>query len=109
MGKSLQEFLNQPVSLREPTAEEIELAALLNGSVITAPVALPQGVFTRDEALAVAAKYSNVKIEDDQRTHFRLAIRDRDGSLIERVWNFEGDGGARLNRYLETHGEAVTH
>jgi hypothetical protein len=43
VGKTLQEFLNQPVLLREPTAEENELAALLNGSTVTAPVVLPQG------------------------------------------------------------------
>lgn len=108
MGKSLKDFLNQPVSLREPTAEELELAALLNGDAKKQTVLLPSGTFTRDEALAVAAQYSNVQIEDDQHTHFRLVIRDLDGCLIERVWNFEGDGGARLNRYFESHGKPVT-
>lgn len=108
MGKLLKDFLNQPASLREPTAEDLELAALLNGDAFKKKVLLPSGTFTRDEALAVAAQYSNVQIEDDQCTHFRLAIRDLDGCLIERVWNFEGDGGARLNRYFETHGKPVT-
>ncbi|WP_249418185.1 DUF905 family protein [Enterobacter hormaechei] len=33
--------------------------------------------------------YDRVAIEDDQHTHFRLAIRDAEGQLIWRVWNFE--------------------
>lgn len=42
MSKSLKDFLNQPERQREPTAEELELATLLNANavspVITAPV-----------------------------------------------------------------------
>ncbi|MET6349428.1 DUF905 family protein [Enterobacter kobei] len=72
MGKSLKEFLNQPVFLREPTAEEIELAALLNGSVVNSPVALPQGPFSREEATALVAQYTNVSIENEQGTFFSL-------------------------------------
>ena len=104
MGKTLQEFLNQSVSLREPTAEELELAALLNADVATAPVVLPEGAFTREEARAVAAQYTNVGIENDQVTHFQLVVRDDEGMLKERVWNFQKEGGAWMNRALAIYG-----
>jgi hypothetical protein len=79
VGKTLQEFLNQPVLLREPTAEENELAALLNGSTVTAPVVLPQGPFTREEATALVAQYTNVSIENDQVLIFSLLCGVRKG------------------------------
>ncbi|MBH2866166.1 DUF905 family protein [Serratia marcescens] len=44
--------------------------------------ALPERTFTREQATAVAAAYTNVAIEDDQGSHFRLVIRDTDGMLI---------------------------
>ncbi|MNE59701.1 hypothetical protein D3C80_1548130 [compost metagenome] len=109
MGKTLQEFLNQSVSLREPTAEEIELAALLNANVVTAPVALPQGEFTRAEANAVVMQYTNVSIENDQGTHFQLVVRDDEGMLKDRAWNFEGGAGALLNRALSSYGTQKQH
>lgn len=101
MGKTLQEFLNQSVSLREPTAEELELAALLNA---TALVVLPEGTFTREEAKVVAAQYTNVGIENDQGTHFQLVVRDEDGMLKDRVWNFQEDAGAWINRTIAGYG-----
>lgn len=104
MGKTLQEFLNQSVSLREPTAEELELAALLNADVATAPVVLPEGTFTREEARVVAAQYTNVGIENDQGTHFQLVVRDEDGILKDRVWSFQEDAGAWINRALAGYG-----
>ncbi|EAA8667552.1 DUF905 domain-containing protein [Salmonella enterica subsp. diarizonae] len=49
---------------------------------------LPEGTFTREQATAVADEYTNITIEDDQGTHFRLVIRDTDGMLIWRDRNF---------------------
>ncbi|KNC90146.1 DUF905 domain-containing protein [Trabulsiella odontotermitis] len=65
---------------------------------------LPPGPFTRRQAEAVAALYCNITIEDDQGSHFRLAIRDRDSQLIWRAWNFESDAGEWFTRYLVSHG-----
>ncbi|AHE69279.1 hypothetical protein M942_05075 [Enterobacter ludwigii] len=65
---------------------------------------LPPGPFTREQATAVATLYTNVAIEDDQGTHFRLVIRDSGGQLFWRAWNFEANAGEWLNRYLLSHG-----
>ncbi|EBV7100507.1 DUF905 domain-containing protein [Salmonella enterica subsp. enterica serovar Havana] len=65
---------------------------------------LPDGPFTRQQAEAVASQYTNVAIEDDRGTHFRLVIRDSDNQLIWRAWGFEARAGYWLNRYLLSHG-----
>ncbi|EAA6041692.1 DUF905 family protein [Salmonella enterica] len=65
---------------------------------------LSKGPFTRRQGEAVVAAYRNVVIEDDQGTHFRLVIRDHEGQLIWRAWNFETNAGEWLNRYLLSHG-----
>ncbi|HAT1684984.1 TPA: DUF905 domain-containing protein [Klebsiella oxytoca] len=65
---------------------------------------LSEGPFTRRQAEAVVAAYQNVTIEDDQSTHFRLVLRDGEGQLLWRVWNFEPDTGFWFNRYLLSHG-----
>ena len=65
---------------------------------------LPSGPFTRRQADVVVATYQNVAVEDDQGTHFRLVIRDSEGTLIWRAWNFEASAGEWLNRYLLSHG-----
>ena len=60
--------------------------------------------FSRREAEAVAAAWENAFIEDDQKTHFRVAVRYSDGMLMDRAWNFETGGGEKINRYLEQNG-----
>lgn len=65
---------------------------------------LPPGPFPREQAEAVVALYRNIAIEDDQDTHFRLVIRDSEGQLIWRAWNFEASAGEWLNRYIASQG-----
>ncbi|HHU2727534.1 TPA: DUF905 family protein [Escherichia coli] len=65
---------------------------------------LPEGPFSRNQALAVTTSYLNVLIEDDQGTHFRLVIRNAEGQLRWRCWNFEPDAGKQLNPYLASEG-----
>ena len=71
-------------------------------------ILLPDGPFTRAEAEAVAALYNNVKIEDDQGTHFRLVIRVPDGGLIWRDWSFAPEAGRGLNRFIASDGIPLT-
>lgn len=65
---------------------------------------LPDGPFTRQQSAAVASRYTNVATEDDQNTHFRLAVRDTDGRMHWRARNFEPEAGYWLNRYLTSDG-----
>lgn len=65
---------------------------------------LSEGPFTRRQAEAIVAAYQNVTIEDDQSTHFQLVLRDCEGQLLWRAWNFETNAGEWLNRYLLSHG-----
>ncbi|MDA4175838.1 DUF905 family protein, partial [Escherichia coli] len=64
----------------------------------------PEGPFSREQAMAVTTAYRNVLIEDDQGTHFRLVIRNAEGQLRWRCWNFESDAGKQLNSWLASEG-----
>ncbi|EIE3017864.1 DUF905 family protein [Escherichia coli] len=65
------------------------------------PVLLPEGPFSHEQAVAVTTAYRNVLIEE---THFRLVIRNAEGQLRWRCWNFEPDAGKQLNAWLASEG-----
>lgn len=65
---------------------------------------LPPGSITRQQAEAIISRYHNVTVEDDQNTHFRLVVRDDDGGMVWRAWNFESDAGAGLTSYIRRYG-----
>ena len=67
-------------------------------------VLLPPGPFTRIQAEAVTTTYSDITIEDDQGSHFRLVVRDAEGRMVWRAWNFEPYDGEGLNRYIRRSG-----
>lgn len=48
-------------------------------------------MFNREDAKHMTDKFTNVTVEDDQGSHFRLVVRDTDGSLIWRDWSFVED------------------
>ncbi|MBF1857483.1 DUF905 family protein [Escherichia coli] len=68
------------------------------------PALLPEGPFSREQAMAVTTAYRNVLIEDDQGTHFRLVIRNAEGQLRWRCRNSEADAGKQLNAWLASGG-----
>lgn len=65
-----------------------------------AKAAFPDGEFTRQDAQLLIAAYPALRIENDQGTHFMLVLRDGEGSLIWRCWNFQPAAGAGIKPYL---------
>ncbi|EFI5218653.1 DUF905 domain-containing protein [Escherichia coli] len=65
---------------------------------------LPEGPFSRGQAVAVTTAYRNVCTEDDQGTYFRLVIRNAEGQLRWQCWNFESNAGKQLNVWLASEG-----
>lgn len=50
-------------------------------------------MITRKQAELYTRKYRNVTIIDHKGEQFRVEIRDQDGTLIWREWNFENCSG----------------
>ena len=71
---------------------------------MTESLTLPPGSFSRQQAETLIRLYRNIAIEDDQGSHFRLVVRDAEGRMVWRAWNFEPDAGEGLNRYIRTSG-----
>lgn len=68
------------------------------------PQWLPPRPFIRQQTEAITRRYHNIAIEDDQRSHFRLVVRDSEGRMIWRAWCFEPDASEGLNRYIRQYG-----
>ncbi|WP_099258408.1 DUF905 family protein [Erwinia amylovora] len=66
--------------------------------------ALGNGTFTREKALNVTAAFSNVFIDDDQGSHFRLVLREPSGSFIWSAFSFEYDAGYGMRQSINSHG-----
>ncbi|EFF9756601.1 DUF905 family protein [Escherichia coli] len=65
---------------------------------------LPEGPFSREQAVAVKTAYRNVFTEDDQGTYSRLVIRNAEGQRRWRCRNSEPDAGKVLNTRLASDG-----
>ena len=59
-------------------------------------------MITLEQAQQWTQKYSNVKIIDHRGEQFRVELRDPDGMLIWREWNFEDC--SKLIRYIQQYG-----
>ena len=59
-------------------------------------------MITRKQAELYTRKYRNVFMEYDQGMHFRLVVRDTDGNLIWREWDFESND--MMMQYIEQKG-----
>jgi hypothetical protein len=87
-----------------PDSQQAAGVFFIRSPKMTQSVLLPPGPFTRRQAQAVTTTYSNITLEDDQGSHFRLVVRDTEGRMVWRAWNFEPDAGEGLNRYIRTSG-----
>ena len=65
---------------------------------------LPEGPFSREQAVAVKTAYRNVFIQDDPGMHFRWVIRNAEGQRRWRCRNSEPDAGKVLNTRLASDG-----
>jgi hypothetical protein len=65
---------------------------------------LPEGPFSREQAVAVKTAYRNVFIQDDPGMHFRRVIRNAEGQRRWRCRNSEPDAGKVLNTRLASDG-----
>ena len=65
---------------------------------------LPEGPFSREQAVAVITAYRNVFIQDDPGMHFRRVIRNAEGQRRWRCRNSEPDAGKVLNTRLASDG-----
>ena len=65
---------------------------------------LPEGPFSREQAVAVKTAYRNVFIQDDPGMHFRRIIRNTEGQRRWRCRNSEPDAGKVLNTRLASDG-----
>lgn len=61
--------------------------------------------FTREQALNVTAAFSNVFIDDDDGSHFRLVLCDPSGEYIWSGFSWESDSGIGLRYKINLHGE----
>ena len=47
----------------------------------------------------VPAGITGINVEGDHGSHVHLVVRDAEGRMVCRPWNFEPDAGEDLNRY----------
>lgn len=66
--------------------------------------ALGNGTLKREQAANVTAAFSNVFIDDDEGSHFRMVVREPSGDYIWSAFSFETDAGFGLRHYINRRG-----
>lgn len=56
------------------------------------------------EHITVTEAGGQTRLNVNQGSHFRLALRDADGRMLWRAWNFEPEAGTGLNAYIRDYG-----